>query len=254
MPVPINYTELLAHRVPVKRHCPEIEATPSRYRPYKSFCSVKGGNRCSFGTPTPKWSQNSQFGDAEGVFGPPRFNFFSSPMHNGSCSQIPPEWRLNGVDQQGRVGVSPNVSTQWNPLVIAMGELRATIGFAGEMLSGVKQSTAVACGLLDKSLRCFEEIKCNVAQLVTITHLDTADTGTEAAMRPVQTPAWQEPCHSDDGSSDDDRNKSLANRPPSPVEADQWQLSSTKKQNELNTMDEEGGAVSVPSELLSVLS
>ena len=39
MAVPINYTELLAHRVPVKRHCPGIEATPSRYRPYKSFRS-----------------------------------------------------------------------------------------------------------------------------------------------------------------------------------------------------------------------
>ena len=256
MPVPIKYTELLAHRVPVKRHCPGIEATPSRYRPYKLFCSVKGGNRCSFGTPRPKWSQNSQFGDAEGVFGPPRFNFFPSPMQNGSCYQVPPEWRLDKMYKKGRVRVSPSVRTgQLDPLAVAMGELTATIGFAGEMLSGVKQSTAVACGLLDKSVHCFEEIKCKVAQLVASTHLDTAaKSGTEAAMRPVQTPVWQEPCHSDDGSSDDDRNGSLANRPPSPVEADQWQFSSAEKQNELDTMDEKGGTVTIPSELLSVLT
>ena len=31
MPVPINSTELLAHRAPVKRHCPGIEVTPCRY-------------------------------------------------------------------------------------------------------------------------------------------------------------------------------------------------------------------------------
>ena len=252
MPVRINSTELLAHRTPVKRHCPGIEATPSRYRPYKPFRSVKGGDRCGLGTPTPKWSQNSQFGDAEGVFEPPRFNFFSSPMHNGSCSQVPPEWRLNSVDQQGRVGVSPRVLTgQLDPLAVAMDELRAAIGVAGGMLSGVKQSTTVACGLLNKSLRCFEEIKSKVAQVATSTHLDTAaKSGSEAALRPVQTPVW----HCDDGSSDDDRNQSLANRPPSPVEADQWQLSSTEEQDELDTMDEKGGTVAVPSELLSVLS
>ena len=270
MPVRINSTELLAHRapvkrhcpgieahrVPVKRHCPGIEATPSRYRPYKSFPSVKGGNRCSFGTPTPKWSHNSQFRDAEGVFEPPRFNFFSSPMHNGSCSQVPPEWRLNSVDQQGRVGVSPRVLTgQLDPLAVAMDELRAAIGVAGDMLSGVKQSTAVACGLLNKSLRCFEEIKSKVAQVATSTNLDTAaKSGTEAAMRPVQTPVWQEPCYSDDGRSNEDRNGSLANRPPSPVEADQWQFSSAEEQSVLGTMDEKGGTVAVPSELLSVLS
>ena len=92
MSVPINSTELLAHRVPVKRHCTGIEATTSRYRPYKLFRSVKGGNRCGLGTPTPKWSQNSQFWDGEGLFGQPRFIFFPSPMHNGSCSQVPPEW------------------------------------------------------------------------------------------------------------------------------------------------------------------
>ena len=245
MPVRINSTELLAHRTPVKRHCPRIEATPSRYRPYKPFRSVKGG----FGTQTPKWSQNSQFWDAEGVFGPPRFNFFSSPMHNGSYSQVPPKWRLNSDDQQGRVRVSPSVHTgQLDPLPVAMGESKANIGFDYEMLSEVKQSTAVFCGLL-------EEFKSKVAQVATSTHLDTAAmNGTDAAMRPVQTPVWQELCHSDDGSSDDDRNGSLANRPPSPVEADQWQFSSAEEQSVLDTMDEKGGTVADPSELLSVLS
>ena len=104
-------------------------------------------------------------------------------------------------------------------------------------------------------MRCFEKINCNVAQMATSTHLDTAARSrTEEAMRPVKTPVWQEPCCTDDGSSNDDRNQSLANMPPSSVEADQWQLSSAEKQKELNTMDENGGTVSDSSELLSVLS
>ena len=246
MSVPINSTELLAHRVPVKRHCLGIEATTSRYRPYKPFHSVKGGDRCGLGTATQKWSQNSQFWDAEGLFGQPRFNFFPSPMHNGSCSQVPPERRLDNMDKLGRVGISPSVRTgQLDPLAVAMGELRATIGFAGEMLSGIKQSVTVACGLLDKSVRRFEEIKCEVAQLATSTHLDTpAKSGTEAAMT----------CHDDGRSRNDNRSQSPVNMPSTQIDADQWRFGSAEKQNELDTMDEKGGTVSVPSELLSVLT
>ena len=42
--------------------------------------------------------------------------------------------------------------------------------------------------------------------------------------------------------------------PPTQIDADQWRFSSAEKQNELDTMDEKGGTVSVPSELLSVLT